>query len=119
MSDLVKLSQPQMTIVQRLVGHWTERYSTSPEELAKTFYHPETGRTMDPQRLRDIMNGEGDVLSDEDIRIFTEVVCEELKQAEANEVEDYKWRADREPGLTRPRTVSDIVQELNAELAKG
>src|SRR5690242_2023733 len=108
MSGLVQLNKAQLAVVQRSVGHWMGRLQVSPEEFARTF-------NMDQGMLRSVMYGEGDVMSVQDINTLTSVACSELTEAEKKEIEDYKWQAQYDPTLPRPRTISDVVDELNKE----
>jgi hypothetical protein len=91
MSDkLYNLSAPEADTFRRYVTHWTSRYQTSPEEFCRTFYDQQTGRTMNAARVKDVMNGDSNMLSQQDIDVFAGVACKELYEAEKNEVEDWK-----------------------------
>jgi hypothetical protein len=120
MSDkMYNLSAPEADTFRRYVGHWTERYQVSPEEFCRTFYDQQTGQTMNAARVKDVMNGDSNLLSQQDIDVFARVACAELYEAEKHEVED--WKRERLYGSDRPvpRTISDVIDEINAQLAKG
>ena len=86
MNDLGTLSEIQLGVVQRCVGHWMERLQVSAEEFARTY-------NMNPAMLRSIMDGQSNVWTHQDAETFLNVVCGELTEAEKKEIEDYKWRA--------------------------
>jgi hypothetical protein len=109
MSELGTLSEVQLAIVQRCVGHWTERLQVTPEEFARTY-------NMNPAMLRSIMDGNNNVWSHADAETFKTVACSELTEAEKFEIEDYKWQAQYDKELPKPRTIVDVIDELNKDL---
>jgi len=119
MSDnkLYNLSAPEADTVRRYIGHWTERYQVSPEEFVRTFFD-EAGRTMNVARVKDLINGDSNILSQQDIDVFAGA-CKDLYEAEKNEVEDWKRSVSYGSDAPRPRTISDVITEINAQLAKG
>ena len=120
MSDkLYNLSAPEADTFRKYVSHWTERYQVSPEEFCRTFYDQQTGRTMNAARVKDLMNGDSNILSQQDIDVFAGVACKELYEAEKNEVEDWKRSVSYGSDAPCPRTIADVIDEINAQLAKG
>jgi len=116
---LYNLSAPEADTVRRYIGHWTERYQVSPEEFCRTFYDQQTGRTMNAARIRDLMNEDSNILSQQDIDVFAHVACAELYAAEGKEVEDWKRARLYGSDAPVPRTIADVIFEINAQLAKG
>ena len=115
---LYSLSVAEADTFRRYVNHWTERYQVTPEEFCRTFYDQETGKTMNPARVRELMDGDNNMLSQTDIDVFAGVACRELYEAEKNEIEDWKYAAARGADAPRPRTISDVIDEINQQLAR-
>jgi hypothetical protein len=100
--ELVTLTPAQTGLVRRVVGHYTgsDRLSVSVEQFADT-------ANIDSGRLRAIVDGHGNRLSQDEITNFVNL-CEEFKDAEAQEVFELQRH-----GLPLPRTIKDVAEEIN------
>lgn len=102
----MKLNQQQVNFARNVVVHYTNSLGVSLDDFAHT-------ASIDAGRLKAISNGYGDTLTDDEVTRLVNF-CEDLKDAEAADVFDLKRH-----GLPVPRTLADVADEINAELAKG
>jgi hypothetical protein len=102
----MKLTQQQAVFCRNVVGHFTSVLGVSVDDFAHT-------ASIDSGRLRAISEGYGDELSEDEVKSLVHF-CEDLKDAEAAEVFDLKRH-----GLPVPRTLAEVADETNKELAKG
>ena len=87
--------------VRKVVNHYaSDRLSVSVEDFAHT-------ADIDPGRLRAIVDGYGNTLTEDEVKNFVSF-GEECKDAEAQEVFELQRH-----GLPLPRTIKDVAEEIN------
>ena len=102
----MKLTQQRVTFTRNVLGHFTNRLGVTLNDFAYT-------ASIDAGRLRAISDGYGDTLTEDEVTRLVHFY-EDLKDAEAAEVFDLKRH-----GLPVPRTLVEVADETNQELAKG